>query len=136
MKTIVLLCCAAFLAGCASGHDPVATHVLQPKAPYTIELPFRLAATESDPAFEQAVVGSSEPEVLQILGRPSERLTPDLWIYWKYYSPERARDSGGRDTVVVAFAHGKVIGMKLVTTADLQARLERRRAPGDAPRRL
>src|SRR5262245_36900499 len=117
MKTLLLLCCAALLAGCASGRNSAATHVLQSKAPLIIETPVAPATGVYDTSFAQAVAGSSEAEVLQMLGLPSERPTPDLWIYWKYYSPEQARDSGGNDTLVVAFAQGKVSGMKLVSAA-------------------
>jgi hypothetical protein len=136
MKFPLLLCCTALLAGCASGHNPVATHVLQPNPRPEIELPVNLATGDYDPTLEHGVAGLSETEALRMLGRPTERLTPELWIYWKYYSPEQARDSGGCDTLVVAFARGKVIGMKLVSAADLRARLERRRPPNAGPDRL
>ncbi len=133
---------AGGLAGCATASlepapPPEASHVLEPKAPLAVSLPLP-EADDASPALANRtvstpIVGLEESEVLQALGRPAERLTPEIWIYWQYYPPEKAVETGGNDTLVVTFARGRVSGMKLVASDVLKKHLANRRirsAPG------
>lgn len=69
------------------------------------------------------VAAMDKRDVLQWLGRPGERLTPDFWVYWRYHTAEDAAANGGHDTLVVAFARGHVSAMKLVQGDILRTRL-------------
>ncbi len=71
-----------------------------------------------------AIRGLTETQVLHLLGRPAERVSPTLWVYWRYYSPEEAAENGGYDTLLVAFKGDRVQAMKLVDGATLRAQLQ------------
>lgn len=141
MKTNLPLLLAALLllAGCASSSTerPVARHTLEAKLPLIVDLPPRAGEDPAEPAVDYwstnvAVKGMDKPGVLRVLGSPGERVNANLWVYWQYYSPEKAAEiAAGHDTLVVAFADDKVSEMKLVNGALLRKHLsgKRQRAP-------
>lgn len=131
-KPIFLLLVIAALAwpfaGCSSTATGRAPHILETRVPFVVDLPEGIPQPVGlyDFQLQLSAVGLTAPEVRQILGHPAERVGDDLWIYWRYYSPEKAaRETNGYDTLVVAFRRGKVDRMKLVSGDDLRARLER-----------
>ena len=123
------------LAGCASsaGGPSRSAHTLETGQGRDLLPPYPTdERTGAMPAYLNSVESVShldKRDVLQRFGRPAERLTPDLWIYWRFYAPEDAAENGGHDTLVVTFARGRVDGMKLVRGDILRARLAGTWAP-------
>jgi hypothetical protein len=122
------------LAGCASsGSLPlVSDHTLHldrsPDPGPAFPVDDGTAAVLSQLRVAAPVEALDKDGVLQMFGRPAQRLTPNLWVYWRYCSPEQAEQNGGHDTLVVAFAPDEqVAGMKLVDGDLLRKHLDGRR---------
>lgn len=132
-KRFLLLVSAVFLgwqlAGCtaSTGGSAARSHVLETGQTRSLLPPYPTDGQDGPLPLNLTVSGPvadlDKRDVLQQLGRPVERLTPDLWIYWRYYSAEDAAETGGYDTLVVAFSRGRVSRMRLVKGDDLRAHL-------------
>lgn len=138
LSRLILACfLPVLLASCTSqlSHRP-ASETLVVDVPHVFDLPLAgddpIRYALAHQTFTSPVKGLSSEGVLQRLGAPSQRLNANLWIYWRYLTPEQAADDhAGCDTLVVAFSKEKVTGMKLVKTGDLQTAL----ASGQFPHR-
>jgi hypothetical protein len=58
--------------------------------------------------------GDTAATVRSILGHPLKELAPDVWTYRSYRANLDLANEQGCDTIVITFAHNKVIDMKLV----------------------
>lgn len=90
-----------------------------------VDLPVELYAPE-DPAVSvtfRIEVGESREHVLASCGRPGKVINPNLWVYANCQSRVKQARKEGCDTLLIAFANDRVIGMKLVNRAVLDAAL-------------
>jgi hypothetical protein len=69
--------------------------------------------------------GAKVSEVLLTLGEPDARVLPDLWVYWNCQTNRDDLNARGLDTLVVAFAEGRVNALKIVPHASLEPYLAR-----------
>jgi hypothetical protein len=58
--------------------------------------------------------GDTAATVRAILGHPLKELAPDVWTYRTYRADLDLANDQGCDTIVITFAHNKVVDMKLV----------------------
>lgn len=90
-----------------------------------VDLPVELYSPE-DPAVSvtfRIELGESREHVLASCGRPGKAINPNLWVYANCQSPVKQARKEGCDTLLIAFAHDRVIGLKLVNRAMLEAAL-------------
>ena len=72
-----------------------------------------LAAEPFRPFFLNVAPGSSPAAVRSVLGAPSATLGADLWIYWNFAAPNPNAANPAFDTLVIAFADGRVTAVKI-----------------------
>lgn len=134
----VLLPAFLLFTGCASSADGVRgpAYTLQSSKPLELALPFPpddpVGLLPGNFSISDRITDLDRRAVLQRFGRPAERLTPDLWIYWGFHAPREAAGNGGHDTLVVSFVRGRVNAMKLVPGDVLRAHLAGAWRPGSA----
>ncbi len=61
--------------------------------------------------------GASEKQVRESLGEPGQRLARNVWVYFDYEAARPTHNKTDRDALVVTFASGKVVDMRLVDRA-------------------
>lgn len=71
--------------------------------------------------------GASRFDVYVELGRPDERLGPDLWVYWDCQATSEKVNRLGFDTLVVRFEADRVAELKLTDGRVVRALLARQR---------
>ena len=66
---------------------------------------------------ENAVIlrkhAASSATVLQALGEPGAKLSPEVWVYWDFQSAQPNRTEG-LDTLVLEFRNDRLFALKLV----------------------
>ncbi len=73
------------------------------------------------------VAGMTREAVVDQFGEPDEKLTADLWVYWNIKPKDRPAGEKN-DALLVAFAGGRVVRLRLTAKAPLVALLEQQRA--------
>ena len=72
--------------------------------------------------FEDVTLDTHRSVVTQRLGEPSDRFSPDVWIYWDYRDPRRAADERYK-TVVLVFSGDRLTHIRFTDTAATRAAL-------------
>lgn len=80
------------------------------------------------PLVRVRMTGLSRGDLWSLLGEPSTRLTPDVWVYWNYRSTNPSANARGFDTLVVTFKSDRVEAVKLTTEHTIRSLLENRSA--------
>ncbi len=61
------------------------------------------------------VAGTTRDDVIARMGKPDRQLTPDLWVYTGYYSPDvRQVNADGCTALMVSFTYDFVQDLKFV----------------------
>jgi hypothetical protein len=58
--------------------------------------------------------GASEFTVRRVLGEPWRKLNSDTWVYERYTASNWKIDTGNCSTLIISFAKGEVVELKLV----------------------
>lgn len=65
-------------------------------------------------SFELALSPGASPEVVRnTLGAPSATMGPELWVYFEFSKSNPNAANPAFDTLVIAFAHNRVIAVKV-----------------------
>ncbi len=102
---------------------PALALVVNPVA--ATETRIALPAEQTEANLPVRITGMARGDVWSMLGEPSARLTPDIWIYFDYKSSLAADVTRGLDTLVVGFVADRVRGAKLTDRATMLRLLAR-----------
>jgi predicted secreted hydrolase len=70
--------------------------------------------TSASGGYEKVSLGATSGAVARVLGSPALEISPDTWVYHNYHADLDLANDQGCDTMVISFAQGKVVNMKLV----------------------
>ncbi len=58
--------------------------------------------------------GTPQDIVFSLMGSPYQKVSPDVWVYHNYVANLDVANEQGCDVMVITFAQGKVVDLKLV----------------------